>query len=285
MTARIFNGRAAATDLQRGIAADVSSLTKQYQTPPNITTVIVGEDPASLMYLKLRDAACTQVGVHSHHRSFPATASENEVLDAIKQLNDDPSVHGILIQYPLPARFHPLAFMRAVDPSKDVEGFHPVNLGRTLSGDECLVPCTPLAVLTILAREGFRLKGADTVIVNHSNVVGKPLAALLVNRDATVTVCHVFTTDLFQYTTAADILVTGSGVANLITAEHIKQGACVIDVGIAPTPEGIRGDVMFESVQHKAGFLTPVPGGVGPVTISMALSNMVKTFTMAMENR
>jgi len=284
MTARIFNGRALAQDLQNKIAADVTRLSKQYQTPPNITTVVVGDDPASLLYLKRRDAACALVGIHSQHLQFPSDTPEQKVIEAIRRLNDDSSTHGILIQYPLPPQLHPLRLMRTVDPRKDVEGFHPVNLGRTLSGDEDLVPCTPLAVLTILSHEAITLKGADAVIVNHSNIVGKPLAALLINRDATVTVCHVYTKDLVRYSSAADILVSGAGVINLITAGHVKSGAAVLDVGTTPTPNGIRGDVTFDEVQNKASFLTPVPGGVGPVTTVMALANMVKTFTLTVKS-
>jgi len=283
MTATIFNGRAVATLLQHAIADEITTLQHNNHTTPAITTVIVGDDPASHLYLKLRDTACQQVGIHSHHRSFPATTPEKDILNEIKQLNDDPTVHGILIQYPLPPHCRPQTFMRTVNPDKDVEGFHPINLGRTFSGDEFLVPCTPLAVLTILTSEKIPLKGADTVIVNHSTVVGKPLAALLLNRDATVSVCHIFTKDLKRYTSNADILITGSGVPNLITADHVKPGASVIDVGIVQTPKGITGDVAFDTVQHKAGFLTPVPGGVGPLTITMALTNMVKTYKLSME--
>lgn len=270
--------------LQDDIALEVKRLTSQHHATPTVTTVIVGEDPASLLYLRLRETACAKVGIHTHRLTFPASASEHDVLSAIRGLNKDPAIHGILIQYPLPPSFHLSTFMSTVDPRKDVEGFHPLNIGRTITGDERLVPCTPQAVLTILNNRRFSLKGADVVIVNHSNVVGKPLAALLINRDATVTVCHVYTKDLARYSAAADILVSGAGVVNLITDRHIKQGATVIDVGTTPTPEGVRGDVAFDSVKEKAGFLTPVPGGVGPVTTAMALSNMVKTFELAFES-
>jgi methylenetetrahydrofolate dehydrogenase (NADP+) / methenyltetrahydrofolate cyclohydrolase len=284
MTATIFNGRTLAQTLQQDITTEVARLTKTHHTTPTITTVIVGDDPASLLYLRLRENACKTVGIHTHRLPFPASASETEVLSAIRGLNKDPAVHGILVQYPLPPSFHPNLFMSTVDPQKDVEGFHPLNLGRTLSGDERLVPCTPHAVLTILTHEHVPLKGADVVIVNHSIVVGKPLAALLINRDATVTVCHVFTKDLKQHTTKADILVSGAGVPGLITEAHVKQGATVLDVGTKATSDGVLGDVAFETVKDKAGFITPVPGGVGPVTTTMALFNMVKTFKLIHEN-
>jgi methylenetetrahydrofolate dehydrogenase (NADP+) / methenyltetrahydrofolate cyclohydrolase len=284
MTASIFNGRALAQTLQHDIATEIDRLTKQYHTTPTVTSVIVGDDTASLLYLRLRETACAKVGIQAHRLPFLASASEHDVLSAIRGLNKDPAVHGILIQYPLPPSFHPHLFMSTIDPRKDVEGFHPLNLGRTLSGDERLVPCTPQAVLTILTHEHIPLKGSDIVIVNHSNVVGKPLAALMINRDATVTVCHVYTKDLMRHTKEADIIVSGTGVPNLITEAYVKQGASILDIGTAPTPDGIHGDVAFESVKEKAGFLTPVPGGVGPVTITMALSNMVKTFRLTHEN-
>lgn len=279
MTAQIFNGRALAHNLTIAIAEHINRLTKQYKTPPSITTIIIGDDPASLLYLKRRDAACSQVGIHSTHLRFPGTTTEHEVIEAIQRLNDDPRTHGILIQYPLPQQLHPLRLMSTVDPRKDVEGLNPSNLGRTLSGDEDLVPCTPQAVVYILTHEAITLKGADSVIINHSNIVGKPLAALLINRDATVSVCHVFTKDLQRYSSAADILISGAGVVGLITDAHVKPGAAVVDVGITPTPGGVRGDVVYDNVAKKAGFITPVPGGVGPVTTAMALANMVKTFT------
>ena len=285
MTAIIFNGRAVATLLQHAIADEIQQLQKHYTQQPTITTVMIGNDHASQLYLKLRDTACHNVGIHTHHLTFTDTTPEHQVLDAIHTLNDDPTVHGILIQYPLPPHYHTPAFMRAITPNKDVEGFHPDNLGRTFSGDEFLVPCTPLAVLTIITSENIPLKGTDAVIINHSNVVGKPLASLLLNRDATVSVCHVFTKDLRKYTTGADLLVTGAGVPQLITADHVKPQANVIDVGISQTDRGITGDVAFDAVKEKARFLTPVPGGVGPLTITMALTNMVKTYKLSMRDK
>jgi methylenetetrahydrofolate dehydrogenase (NADP+)/methenyltetrahydrofolate cyclohydrolase len=175
--------------------------------------------------------------------------------------------------------------MKTVDPEKDVEGFNPVNMGRTLIGDEHIVPCTPLAVLVILEYENTDLKGKDVAIVNHSNVVGKPLASLFLNRNATVSICHVFTKDIKKYTTKADILVTATGKPRLITGDHVKENAFVIDVGIVKTEDGVCGDVDFESVKEKAGKITPVPGGVGPVTIACSLRNMLKTFKNCLEEK
>ncbi len=285
MTATIVNGREIAKEIRRKITSDVQQLKKKHKKEPLITTIIIGENPSSELYLKLRTAACKEVGISSKLLRFDANVSEKTLLTTIQNLNDDPSVHGIFIQYPAPDHLSPNRLMRTITPRKDVEGFNPENLGRTLIGDEALVPCTPLSVLTILAHEQIPLKGKDVVIVNHSNIVGKPLAALLLNRNATVAITHVFTKNLKAYTTKADILITGAGVQNLITKDHITENAIVIDIGIVETKDGICGDVDFESVKKKAALATPVPGGVGPVTIACALSNMLKTYRNCVENR
>jgi methylenetetrahydrofolate dehydrogenase (NADP+)/methenyltetrahydrofolate cyclohydrolase len=284
MTAMIVNGNEIAKEIRKKIFEEIIQLKKKYNSNPVITTVIVGNDSSSKLYLKLRDNACEEVGIISKHCEFDAKISEQEIFQTIQKLNIDNSVHGILIQYPVPKHLSQEKLIQVIDQRKDVEGFNPVNLGRTLIGDEYLVPCTPLSVLTILEHEHITLKGKDIVIVNHSNVVGKPLAALLLNRNATVVICHVFTKNLKQYTSKADILITGAGVPKLITTDHIKDNAIVIDVGIVETKDGIRGDVDFDSVKEKAAILTPVPGGVGPVTIACALKNIVKTYRNCIEN-
>ncbi|MBN1280102.1 MAG: bifunctional methylenetetrahydrofolate dehydrogenase/methenyltetrahydrofolate cyclohydrolase [Candidatus Thermoplasmatota archaeon] len=278
MTATVVNGRTIAQAIRKKITDELLSLKTQYHKNPVVMTLVVGKEPSSQLYLKLRDAACTEVGIISHHMNFDGKVSEETILKTIRTLNADASVHGILVQYPVPQHLSQETLMQAIAPQKDVEGFHPINLGRTLLGDEHLVPCTPFAVLKILESLQVDVKGKDVVIVNHSNVVGKPLAALLLNRNATVSICHVFTKDLKQYTQNADILITGAGVPNLITKEHIKDQAIVIDVGIIQTKDGVCGDVDAASVRSKAVLLTPVPGGVGPVTIACALMNMVKTY-------
>lgn len=285
MTAIIINGREIAKHIRTTIATQVESLQKKHKKDPLIATIVIGDNPSSELYLRLRTTACNEVGIGSKILRFEENVPEPTLVKAIQDLNKDPSIHGIFIQYPVPAHLSAYKLMSTVAPRKDVEGVHPENLGRTLLGDETLVPCTPLSVLTILAHEQVPLKGKDIVIVNHSNVVGKPLAGLLLNRNATVAISHVFTKDLKAYTTKADILITGAGVKNLITQDHIKDKAIVIDVGIIETKEGVCGDVDFESVQKKASLLTPVPGGVGPVTIACALSNMVKTYQNCMENK
>ncbi len=283
MTARIVNGRDIAQKIRTKIAEDVRQLKKKYNIEPLIATISIDQNASSELYLKLRTAACTEAGITTKRLHFEKHVSEKTILQTIKNLNNDPVVHGILIQYPVPSHLSQNNLMRTVAAKKDVEGFNPENLGKTLIGDEELVPCTPLSVLTILDHERITLKGKDVVIVNHSNVVGKPLAALLLNRNATVTVCHVFTKDLKQYTSKADILITGAGVLNLITENHIKNNAIVVDVGIVETKEGILGDVNIESVKEKAAVITPVPGGVGPVTIACSLSNMIKTYRNCIE--
>jgi len=284
MTATIVNGKEIAKEIRKKISKEIVQLKTKYNSNPVITTVIVGNDSSSKLYLKLRDNACNEVGIISKHVEFDATVSEQKILQTIQKLNADDSVHGILVQYPVPKHLSQEKLMRTIDQRKDVEGFNPINLGRTLIGDEYLVPCTPLSVLTILEHEHVALKGKDIVIINHSNVVGKPLAALLLNRNATVAICNIFTKNLEQYTSKADILITGAGFPKLITTDYVKDNAIVLDVGIVETRDGFCGDVDFESVKEKVAVLTPVPGGVGPVTIACALKNMVKTYRNCVEN-
>lgn len=285
MTAKIVDGRKIAAELRKNISKEVEQLKTKYQSTPNITTIKIGSDPQSELYLKLRDKACGEVGITSSHLEFLQNASENEILNSIKKLNMDSSVHGIFIQFPLPDHISQDKLINALDPKKDVEGLNPYNIGRTQSGDEHIIPITPLSVLTILEHEKTELEGKDISIVNHSNLVGKPLAALFLNRNATVSVSHVFTKDLQKYTSQADILVTAAGVPKLIKADHVKNNAFVIDVGIIKTKDGVCGDVDFESVKEKAGKITPVPGGVGPVTVACSLINMIKTFKNCFEEK
>lgn len=278
MTAKVIDGKKIAEELRKNISKEVEILKSKYKTTPDITTVKIGNDPSSELYLRLRDKACSEVGIRSSHSEFPQNVSENEVLKSINKLNQDKNVHGVLIQFPIPNHISQDKLINALDPKKDVEGLNPYNLGRTLVGDEHLIPCTPLSVITILDHEKTDLKGKDVVIVNHSNIVGKPLAVLLLNRNATVSVCHVFTKDLKNYTSKADVLITAAGVPKLIKRDNLKNGAFVIDVAIINTKDGICGDVDFASVKEIASKITPVPGGVGPVTVACSLMNMVKTF-------
>ena len=282
MVAKIIDGRKIAADIRRQVGVDVNKLKSKYGSAPHIFTIKIGEDPASNLYLRLRDKACAEVGIVSKHLEFDKIVSEKKVLDSIKKLNKDKKVHGILIQLPIPGNIDQSKLINAIDPKKDVEGFTPENMGRLLSGAEKIIPCTPLSVLKILEHEKVVFEGADVVIVNHSTVVGKPLAALLLNRNATVSVVHVFTKDLKNYSTNADILISAAGVPKLITDTYVKKDSFIVDVGIVKTDDGICGDVDFESVRQKAGKITPVPGGVGPVTVACSILNMVKTFKNCM---
>ncbi len=283
MTAEIVNGREIAKEIRKKVYGEVTKLKSKYKVVPTITTIKIGKDPSSELYLKLRDNACKEVGINSNHLEFDENISGDKVINAINKLNSNINIHGILIQYPVPNHISQDELMSIIHPKKDVEGFNPYNMGRTLLGNEHIIPCTPFSVLTIIEHENVDLKGKDVAIVNHSNVVGKPLAALLLNRNATVAVCHVFTKDVKQYTSKADILVTAAGIPKLITKDHVKENAFVIDVGIIETNEGICGDVDFNEVKEKAGRITPVPGGVGPVTIACSLKNMLKTYKNCLE--
>jgi len=283
MSAEIIDGRKIAEKIRKNISFEIEKLKSKYHIEPNITTIKIGNNPESDIYLKLRDAACEKVGINSNHIALSENVSEEEIINLIIRLNEDKKVHGILIQFPIPKHLSSDNLINTLNPKKDVEGLTPLNLGKTLLGDEYIVPCTPLAVLKILEEEKIRLQGKDIVIVNHSTIVGKPLAALFLNRNATVSVTHVFTKDLKNYTDRADILVTAAGVPKLIKKEHVKPDAFVIDVGIIKTANGVTGDVDFEQVKNIAGKITPVPGGVGPVTVACSLVNMTKTFRNCIE--
>lgn len=278
MVAKIIDGRLIAKEIRQNVAEEVNKLKKEHHFVPNIATIRVGKNPESDLYLKLRDEACEEVGILSCHVDLSVTATESEVIDAINNLNKDDDVHGIFIQLPLPKKISFDKLINILDPRKDVEGLHPVNLGKTLLGREIIIPITPLSVLTILDNEKTKYNGKDVVIISHSNIVGKPLSALLLNRNCSVSVCHVFTKDLKSYTKKADIIITAAGVPKLITKNHVEKGVFILDVGIVKTKTGICGDVDFDSVKNIVGKITPVPGGVGPVTVACSLKNMVKTF-------
>ena len=285
MTAKIIDGRKISQDIRKEISKEIINIKLKHKMTPNITTIVVGDDSQSNLYLKLRDKACKEVGIRSNHIEFPENTSEKEVLDSIYKLNKDDKIHGILVQIPLPNHISQNRLINAIDPKKDVEGLNPYNIGRTLNNDEYIVPITPLSVLTILNYEKTDLVGKNVVIINHSNHVGKPLAALLLNRNATVSVCHVFTKNLKFYTTNADILISAAGVAKLINKDYVKKDSFVIDVAIVNTETGICGDVIFDSAKDIVGKITPVPGGVGPVTVACSLKNMIKTFKNCIEEK
>jgi len=238
---------------------------------PGLATVLVGENPASQMYIRLKHSACSRAGIRSENVLLPESSTEEEIIAKIEELNLREDINGILLQLPLPEGLNPQRAMMSILPEKDVDGFHPRNMGALLLGAEKLVPCTPLGIIYALERLDKKLEGTEVVIVGHSNVVGKPLAAMMLNRNATVQVCHVFTRDLAEHTRDADILVVAAGVPGLIKKEMVQPGAYIFDVGINRVGDKTVGDVDYEEVSQIAGAITPVPGGVGPLTVAMLL--------------
>ena len=266
----IIDGKALAADVEAETRARTEMLAGQ-GIVPGLATVLVGENPASQMYIRLKHSACSRGGIRSENVALPADSTEEELIARIQELNSRSDINGILLQLPLPRGLSPAKAMMTIRPDKDVDGFHPQNMGALLLGAEQLVPCTPLGIIYALERLGKKLEGAEVVIVGHSNVVGKPLAAMMLNRNATVQVCHVFTRDLAEHTRDAEILVVAAGVPGLIKKEMVKSGAYVFDVGINRVGDRTVGDVDFDQVLDVAGAITPVPGGVGPLTVAMLL--------------
>lgn len=276
--AKVLDGKALAQRLEVELAKEVAALTARHGRAPGLAVVLVGDDPASHIYVKRKQEACVRAGIRTVEHRLAATVGEAEVVALVRRLNADASVDGILVQLPLPPQVAKGAVLQTIDPGKDVDAFHAETMGHALIGDESLAPCTPYGVLLLLDEAQVRLPGAEVCIVNHSNLIGKPLAALLINRDATVTVCHKHTRDLAAHTRRADVVVTATGVPGLITADHLRDGAVVVDVGIARGADGkVRGDC-HDSVWGKASWVTPVPGGVGPMTIAVLLRNTVRAY-------
>jgi methylenetetrahydrofolate dehydrogenase (NADP+) / methenyltetrahydrofolate cyclohydrolase len=271
----IIDGKALASDVEAETKARIERLVAQ-GIVPGLATVMMGENPASQIYIRLKHSACARVGIRSENVVLPDDATEEQLISKIKELNMSPDIHGILLQLPPPRGLSPQKAMTTIHPQKDVDGFHPVNMGALLLGAERLVPCTPRGIIYALERLGKKLEGAEVVIVGHSNVVGKPLAAMMLNRNATVQVAHVFTRNLAAHTRDAEILVVAAGVPGLIKREMIRHGAIVFDVGINRVGDKTVGDVDFDAVKDIAGAITPVPGGVGPLTIAMLLSQTVQ---------
>ena len=287
MPAELIDGTAIARSIREEAARDAAQLTEQ-GVRPGLAVVLVGEDAASVVYVRSKEKACVEAGMHSVKVQLPATTSQDELLSVVNVLNNDTLVHGILVQMPLPKHLDPDAVIRSIDPRKDVDGFHPVNVGKLLIGErDGFVSCTPAGIQQMLLRSKVETKGAECVIVGRSNIVGKPMAALLVQDspggNATVTVCHSRTRDVVAHTRRADIVIAAAGRAGLITGDMLKPGAVVIDVGMNRIADEslarryrLVGDVDFESASKVASKITPVPGGVGPMTIAMLLANTVK---------
>ncbi len=278
----IVSGKKIAQEMKDQVKIEVESLTQRLQRKPRVISLIVGDNKESKLYLKLRNKACFEVGIDAIQHEFPNAVTERELISKIHNINDDEEIDGILVQLPLPSHLNTQRILSCINPKKDVEGFTAENIGRLVNGNPHLVPCTPNAVMKILAYHHVELKGSNVVIVNHSTVVGKPLALLCLQENATVSVVHVFTKNMREITRKADVLITAAGVANLITEDHVKDGAIVIDVAIVNTEKGVTGDVDFEQVKNKTQLITPVPGGVGPVTIASALGNIVKTTKLSL---
>jgi methylenetetrahydrofolate dehydrogenase (NADP+)/methenyltetrahydrofolate cyclohydrolase len=272
---RIIDGKVLAQQIEEEVRSGVESLESGRGVTPGLATILVGDDPASKMYVRLKHKACERVGISAEDYLLPAETSQKELLSLIDTLNKNRDVHAILLQLPLPKHLSPREAMEAIAPAKDADGFHPYNMGKLMIGDEGLVPCTPHGVIRALEEYNVPIKGKNVVIIGHSNVVGKPMAAMFLNRDATVSVCHLFTDDLNRYTLGADILVVAAGVKHLIKADIVKEGVVIFDVGITKEENGVYGDVDFENVIKKASLLTPVPGGVGPITVAMLMKHVL----------
>ena len=267
----------------KALAAEVETETKEWVKKlvdrgivPGLATVLVGSDPSSQMYVRIKQSACARVGIRSENVTLPEDTTEQQLIQKIRELNQNNDVHGILLQLPLPSRLDTSKAMITISSEKDVDGFHPMNMGALLLGAERLVPCTPKGILYALERLGICLEGTEVVIVGHSNVVGKPLAAMMINRNATVQICHIYTKDLSRHTRGAEILVVAAGVPGLIKKNMVKEGVYIFDVGINRVGDRIVGDVDFESVKEVAAGITPVPGGVGPLTVAMLLSQTIQ---------
>lgn len=277
MTAQILDGNALAKEMRAGFAERVAQL-RAAGVVPGLAVMLVGEDPASQVYVRNKVNACEAVGIHSEKTVYPADTSQDVVLEKIAALNADPRIHGILVQLPLPSHIDADAVLEAIAAEKDVDGFHAENVGALMQGQPRFIPCTPYGVMKMLEKGGVDLNGAEAVVIGRSNIVGKPMAMLLIHAGATVTVCHSRTRDLAAHTRRADVVVAAVGKPRFLTGDMVKPGAVVIDVGINRLPDGkLCGDVDFASVAEVASQITPVPGGVGPMTITMLLANTLES--------
>ncbi len=291
MSAKIISGTEVAAKIREELKKDVEELINKYKVQPGLVTILVGEDPASISYVTGKGKTAKELGYYSIQDTQKADISEQKLLELVEKYNKDPKIHGILVQLPLPKHINENKILYAINPDKDVDGFHPVNVGKLMIGEGRYYPCTPNGILHLLMRSGVKTEGAEVVVVGRSNIVGKPISMMLVQKkegaNATVTMCHTKTKDIKSHTLRADILIVAAGTPKYITADMVKPGAVVIDVGvnrIGMTPEGkakLAGDVDFETVKEKASMITPVPGGVGPMTITMLMLNTYKAARFA----
>jgi methylenetetrahydrofolate dehydrogenase (NADP+)/methenyltetrahydrofolate cyclohydrolase len=287
MAAKIIDGKQVAADMQAELKKEVAKLKKQ-GIVPGLGVILVGEDPASQSYVTAKERACAELGIYSDDNRLPVNTTQQKLIALINKMNADPKINGILVQLPLPKHLNEGEVLLAISPDKDVDGFHPTNIGKMVAGQPAFLPCTPHGVIQLLQRSGVKIEGSHVVIVGRSNIVGKPVANMLIQKNkggnATVTVCHTKTKDLAHHTRQADIIIAAAGRPNTITADMVKDGVVVIDVGVnriedRSAKKGYRlvGDVDFEKVKEKASLITPVPGGVGPMTITMLLYNTVES--------
>ncbi len=273
----VIDGRKISADIRAEVAEGVAKLKGEKGVTPGLAVIIVGEDPGSQIYVRNKEKACAETGINSVKHELPEDVSEEELITLVNRLNDDPDIHGLLVQLPLPKHIDEDRVIDTISVKKDVDGFTPVNVGNMLIGKECYLPCTPHGIIVLLQRIGMDISGKDAVIVGRSNIVGKPAAILLMQNNATVTICHSRTKDLAAHTSRADILVVGIGQPKMITADMVKEGAAVIDAGINRDAEGkVVGDVDYEGVFDKVGAITPVPGGVGMMTVAMLMYNTLE---------
>lgn len=275
MTAQIIDGKAIARDIRKALSKKIELLLEQGKPRPGLAVVLVGDNPASNLYVNMKKKACKEVGIYSKEYRLPAAISQEELLRLIDDLNNDTKIHGILVQLPLPKGLDEGEIINRIDPAKDVDGFHPINVGKLCIGEEAFIPCTPAGIMHMMDTIGYDPSGKKAVVLGRSNIVGKPMAQLLLQRNATVTLCHSKTKNLAVECRQADILVAAVGRPEMVKADWIKPGAVVIDVGISKIGTKTVGDVAFEQAKNAAGWITPVPGGVGPMTIAMLLSNTV----------
>ena len=272
--AQIISGKVVSAQVREELKAQTQEMIEKYGVRPGLAVIIVGDDPASKVYVNNKEKGCAEVGYYSEVYRLPAETTQEELLALVDKLNRDDKIHGILCQLPLPKHLDENAVILAIDPEKDVDAFHPVNVGRIMIGDYKFLPCTPAGVMKLIESTGVDITGKECVVIGRSNIVGKPQAMLLLHKNATVTICHSRTKDLASVTRRADILVVAIGKADFVTGDMVKDGAIVIDVGMNRRADGkLTGDVDFASVEPKASYITPVPGGVGPMTISMLLTN------------
>jgi methylenetetrahydrofolate dehydrogenase (NADP+)/methenyltetrahydrofolate cyclohydrolase len=275
----LIDGKATAAKIREEIKKEIAGL----ENKPGLAVVLIGNDPASEIYVRNKHNACQEVGFESLQHKLPEDTTEEDLLDLIEKLNKDDRIDGILVQFPVPKHINSRKVIYAIDPAKDVDGFSPINQGKSLIGEEALTPCTPTGVMKLFQEYNIDLNGKDVVMIGRSNIVGKPLANMMINAGGTVSICHSRTKDLSKYTKDADVIVSAVGKANLVTPDMVKEGAVIIDVGMNRVDGKLCGDVDFEGLKDKCSFITPVPGGVGPMTIASLLINTLRSFRMKKE--